>query len=123
MAPKLLTKKEVLAADDRATEIVEVPEWGGAVRVQALDAWQQSKYEQSLFDTRLDERGKVQVTSRREGENVRLAALGIVEEDGKPMFTEAELRTKSAAAVNRCAAAIRRLSGMDTASKEKAAGN
>lgn len=108
--PKLLTKDDVLKAEDRATEIVEMPEWGGAVEVQALDAWQQSEYEQSLFTTSFDGKsGSVDVKANRVGENVRLAALGL----SQPKMTEKELRTKSAATVNRIADAIRRLSGMD----------
>lgn len=108
--PKLLTKEDVLKAEDRATEIVEMPEWGGAVEVQALDAWQQSEYEQSLFTTSFDGKsGSVDVKANRVGENVRLAALGL----SQPKMSEKDLRTKSAASVNRIADAIRRLSGMD----------
>lgn len=35
-APKILTVDEILDVDDLVTEVVECPEWGGAVKIKAL---------------------------------------------------------------------------------------
>ena len=37
-ALKVLTRDDILEADDRLTEWVDVPEWGGRVRIRALTA-------------------------------------------------------------------------------------
>jgi hypothetical protein len=34
--PRILTADELLGVDDRPEQIVDVPEWGGAVKVRAL---------------------------------------------------------------------------------------
>lgn len=120
--PALLTKDQVLGADDRATAIVEVPEWGGSVKIRALSAWEQSQYEQSLMDVSIGRDGKPVTRMKMEGANVRLAALAIQNGDGKPMFSEAELRGKSAGAIARIAEAVRGLSGMNV-TVEEAEGN
>lgn len=121
---KLLSKEQVLSAEDRQTEVVEVPEWGGSVMVQSLDAWQQSRYEQTLMSATADAKGKVHMTATMEGASVRLAAMAIVDEAGEPMFTEEELKRKSARAIKRVVEVARRLSGMDTKDGvEEAEGN
>lgn len=37
---KILSAAELLAADDRPEKVVDVPEWGGAVKLRALSAGQ-----------------------------------------------------------------------------------
>jgi hypothetical protein len=118
----LLDREQILGVDDRVREIVEIPEWGGSVRVRALSAWDQSQYEQSLMDVRVDKTGKTTTSVRMEGHNIRLAAYGIVDNDDKSLFTESELRGKSAAAIKRVADKVRELSGMDV-TVEEAEGN
>jgi hypothetical protein len=34
--PKILTTEELLSAQDRPEKVLEVPEWGGAVKIRAL---------------------------------------------------------------------------------------
>ncbi len=45
----LLTKDDILGADDLATEDVEVPEWGGCVRVRALTGTERDAFEAAMF--------------------------------------------------------------------------
>src|SRR3989304_4330704 len=44
----LLTRDEILNANDLAREQVEVPEWGGAVLVRALTGRERDAYESSI---------------------------------------------------------------------------
>lgn len=41
-----LTRNQILAADDLATKTVEIPEWGGEVRIAAMSARRHAQFEQ-----------------------------------------------------------------------------
>ena len=55
---KTLTKDQIVAAVDIKTEVVEVPEWGGAVAVRELTGLERDAFEQSMV--RVDADGKRQ---------------------------------------------------------------
>jgi len=114
--PKLLTKDEILAADDRNTEVVDVPEWGGAVTVRALSGTERDRYEGSMVRYRRTEKGTVEIEAV-ETENVRarLVSMSVVGEDGARLFGDADvlaLGDKSAAALERVFTAAQRLSNL-----------
>ena len=44
----LLTKSAILAANDLKTQDVDVPEWGGAVRVRAFSGRERDAFEQAV---------------------------------------------------------------------------
>lgn len=119
---KKLTKDQVLGAEDRVQEWFEVPEWGGAVPLRALDAWQQSEYQQGLLEITSDNKGNIKTKPQMLGANVRLCALGIADEKG-PWFTVAELKEKGGPAINRIAERLRVISGLDAGALEEAEGN
>jgi len=90
----LLTRGQILAADDRPTVDVPVPEWGGTVRVVTLTGAERDEWEAQYADG-------IGATP-----NVRasLAALCIVDGEGKRMFGGAdvtELGKKSGSALDR----------------------
>ena len=120
---QILTKSDILAdREDIPFEVVEVPEWGGAVRVRGLTAAERDRYEASLV--KLSKRGDVQQTS--ENAKGRLAALGICDERGGRIFSDDDARSlgdKSAKALSRVCDVIARLSGMDRDALETAKGN
>ena len=47
---RILTADDILRAEDLPRELVEVPEWGGAVYVRGLTAWERSEFENEMFD-------------------------------------------------------------------------
>lgn len=49
-APKILSLAEIEAAEDRPIETVEVPEWGGAVKIQAMSLRQKQDIRVRSFD-------------------------------------------------------------------------
>lgn len=113
----LLSKDQILAAEDLVTEDVEVPEWGGTVRVRMMTGAERDSFEDSLTQTK----GK-NVKTNLANLRARLVARTVVDEAGKRMFTDAEagvLGQKSAAALDRVFEAARRLNGMTEADVEE----
>jgi len=107
---KLLTRDAILQAQDLPTQDVEVPEWGGTVRVRALTGAERDAFEQSI----VEQRGK---STRMNLQNVRakLVALTVVDENGNRIFSDADaklLGQKSAAALNRVFEVAQKLSGI-----------
>ncbi len=100
---KILSVDDILAAADLAEETVDVPEWGGAVKVKGLTRAQ-------VYELR--EKSKVAGKFDAARADMLTLLAGIVE----PKFTEDQgpiLMRKSAAATERISSAIGRLSGMD----------
>lgn len=102
-----LTKEQILTADDLPTREVEVPEWGGTVRVRTLTGAQRDEYDQAFRDKRkgnsLDLRGLRSL----------LVAMSVVDDAGNQMFTRADvdaLQGKNTAAIERVFAAAQELS-------------
>ena len=119
--PKLLTREAILQADDLPRELVEVPEWGGALYVRALTGAERDAFEQSIVETR----GK---NTRMNLRNIRarLVALTVVDEDGNRLFSDDDVEAlgrKSAAALNRVFEVAQRLSGLRPEDVEELAGN
>ena len=96
----LLTADEILSADDRRYEIVDVPEWGGQVRLRSLTGRERDSFEASLQDRK----GK-SVKENVENFRARQVALCAVDEEGKLLFTNKQqvvmLGNKSVAALQR----------------------
>lgn len=107
---KILSRVEILESEDLRTEVVPVPEWGGAVIVRALAGTERDSYESSIFTTK-----KGETTPELNLQNIRakLASKTIVDEEGKRLFSDADivaLGLKSAAALDRVFAVAQRLS-------------
>jgi hypothetical protein len=114
---KLLDRAAILGADDLKTEDVEVKEWGGAVRVRMLTGAERDAFGKSLI---VD--GKPDPTGYR----AKLLARCVIGEDGKPLFTEADigaLNGKANQALERVFAVADRLNAINTAAVETAENN
>lgn len=101
-----LTRDQILAADDLITEIVNVPEWGGSVTVRTITGTERDKLEASI----------VTKSGEQNMENLRakLIVLSVVDEEGKQLFTMADLVAlgdKSAATLSCVFRVAMRLSG------------
>ena len=114
--PRQLTRDEILGADDRTTEVVAVPEWGGAVTIRALSGTERDQYEASFVTYRRNDNGGMEVGAIQTANvRARLVALSIVGPDGTRLFAEKDilaLGDKSAAALERVFTAAQRLSGL-----------
>ncbi len=117
----LLTREEILQAEDLPTEDVAVPEWGGTVRVRTLAGYERDRFEESITE----QRGK---HARIIADNLRakLVALSVVGEDGRRLFDEGDVRAlgaKSAKALDRVFAVAQRLSGISDRDVDELVGN
>lgn len=117
MSKKMLSREEILGANDLPTEDVEVPEWGGTVRVRTLTGTERDDFETSIITMKKVKKGKRTVTESAPNlRNIRakLVARSIVKEDGSLMFPKPEdvfvLGEKSAAALDRVYEVSARLS-------------
>lgn len=107
----LLSREHILGADDRKTEDVQVPEWGGTVRVRALSGAERDAYEAGLVQLRADGTRRLTMQNAR----ARLVSLSVCDEQGGRVFSDAdvaELGDKSAAALERVFSVASRLSGL-----------
>lgn len=106
----MLTKDQILKANDLPIEVLDVPEWGGSVRVRTVTAQEKDAWEQSL------QTGKGRNIQLDLG-NVRakLVALTVVDDHGKRLFTDKDvlaLGQKGAKAMSRVYDAASKLNGI-----------
>lgn len=102
----LLTRDQILQADDIKTETVPVPEWGGEVIVRGLTGAERDAWEIAVTT----EEGK-RVTNLR----AQLVARSVVDENGKKLFTSLDaelLGKKSGKAIDRVYEVAAKLSGI-----------
>lgn len=114
----LLNRDAILTADDLQTEDVQVPEWGGTVRVRSLIG-----SERDAFEAHVAGDGK---KANLDNLRARLVALTIVDDKGERVFSDGDVKKlgmKNAAALNRVFDAAQRLSGLTEADVEEMAGN
>lgn len=116
-----LSREQILGTDDSNVETVEVPQWGGSVRVRALTGRERDRLEASM----IGKNGKADATKGLTNFRARLVAASVVDDNGAPMFTEADidlLADRSAAALDTIAQAAMRLSGLSSEDVNELAG-
>ena len=93
----LLSKDQILSADDLQTKDVYVKPWGGCVRIRTMTAHERDQFEQQILTNK---GGKKE---RMDDIRATLASLAVVDEDGKRLFTDKDVKAlskKSAAAMD-----------------------
>lgn len=117
-----LSAEQILGADDLPAEDVDVPEWGGIVRVRGLTGAERDKFEASFMSG-----DKMDSAAGLAMYRARLAAACIVDDEGKKMFrSDAEVKrlgAKSARALSRVVDVASRLSGLTESDAEELTGN
>lgn len=112
----LLSKQDIMAADDLKIEEVPVPEWGGSVLVRTLSGRERDEFESSTVDKK---DGKPNLDNFR----AKLVGLCMVDEHGKRLFeTRADitmLGNKSVAALQRVFNKAQELNGFSEADVEE----
>lgn len=102
-----LTRDQILAADDLTTEIVDMSEfWGGPVIVRTITGMERDQLEASIITDSGDK--------NMENLRAKLIVMSVVDEDGKSLFTMADLVAlggKSAKALSRIFVVAMKLSG------------
>jgi hypothetical protein len=108
---RYLTATEILTATDIVTVEVDVPEWGGIVRLRSL-----SSDEATAFVEAHKTKAQTLVGNK-------LVARCAVDENDKPLFTEAQvdmLKTKSVKAILRLQTVALEINGMGKDAEAKA---
>jgi len=83
---KLLTKKEILEAKDVLTEDIQVPQWGGIIRIKTMSGAEGDQFEASVM---IKNGTKFEVNPRRL--RVKLVAMCVIGEDGKRLFSDDDI--------------------------------
>ena len=118
MKTPILSRDQILAAQDLASEEISVPEWGGAVRVRMMTGAERD----ALGATLLGADKKVDMSQYR----IRLLAACLVDEAGQPLFGPDEvglLGAKSGVALDRVYRVAERLNDVGAGAVEAAQGN
>jgi hypothetical protein len=113
----LLTKEQILGADDLPFEDVPVPEWGGTVRVISMMDVEREQFELKFAG----KKGEGMAGVKR-----WLCAMTIADEARKPIFAVSDvdaLGRKSGAALNRVFDVAARLNGLTKQDQEELAKN
>jgi len=103
----MLSKEEILGANDLIREVVNVPEWGGDVYVYTMTGEERDSFEVSIVDGK----GKTTFLNIR----AKLCARTIRDEEGNRIFTDKEidlLGKKSGIALDRIFDVAKRLNGI-----------
>lgn len=123
IAVAYLSAQQILDADDLPCEDVEIPEWGGTVRVRGMSGTDRDRFEAAMLSKDMR---SVSKESALERYRARLAAACIVDENGQRMFrSDAEIKQlgeKSAQALQRVCDVASRLSGLTDADQEELLG-
>jgi len=106
----LLNKEQIKQASDIQTQDIEVPEWGGVVRLKSLTGAERDRFEAGVV------RGQGRNTTvNMKNLRAKLVAQSAIAEDGSPLFSEDDVKwlgEKSAKALNRLFNAAQSLSGL-----------
>lgn len=112
---KFLSREDILSAAIKTVE-VDVPEWGGKVKVRELSAHEVT----TLGIGMVTEDGKVD-RSQVPDMMTQAVVLGAIDEDGERLFTEQDvelLKGKSFDPIQRIARAVLDMSGMSKSKQD-----
>jgi hypothetical protein len=113
-----LNRQQILAARDISTRVIEVPEWGGEVRIRGLNGAERVKIAQRSMDA------NGQVSSENALDlMILIPALCLIDDDDRPMFTEddvAALSEKNGDVLQRIMSAVLELSDIQLDELKKA---
>jgi len=117
----MLTRDQILSAQDKPIETVDVPEWGGQVCVRTMGAKERDQWQDSMMEGKGKNR-KMNLANI----TASLCVLCMSDENGALLFSRADvaaLGEKSAAAMQRVFNAAARLNGITEEDIEELAKN
>lgn len=116
----VLSRDQILKADDLDIRVVEIPEWGGSVKVRALTGTERDRLEASV--ARTNARGEM-MGLNLVNLRARLCAMTMIDEEGNLLFTSnadiLALGGKAGTVLNRIFEVAQELSGITAEDVEK----
>lgn len=106
----MLSRDDILGADDLAREMVAVPEWGGELYVRCLTGSERDRFEAEMLADPEEDHRKRFLNLR-----ARLVVLAVCDEHNLPLFMLNDVEAlgrKSAKVLDRLFSVAQRLSGM-----------
>ncbi len=79
----MLTKEEILNANDRQTSELDVPEWGGRVRISTMSGFARDRFEASI----VKKQGGINTDNIR----AKLVAACLIDDSGNLLFSESDI--------------------------------
>lgn len=122
-----LTASDILAADDRVTEKLFVPEWGGNVYLRTISGTERDEFEKTLLLERINpQTGETENVQDLSNIRAKLLVCVMCDKDGNAIFTTqhiAQLGAKSAAALTRVYNRASKLNKVSESDVQELAGN
>lgn len=118
----MLTREQILEADDLKNQSVDVPEWGGTVLVRSMTGADRDAFEASMMTVDAEGNRKADMGNMR----AKLVALTAVNEAGALLFVPADverLALKSAGALERVFVVAQQLNGLGPQAEAQALKN
>lgn len=119
----MLSRDDILKAEDRKFEVLPVPEWGGDVRLRTLTGRERDEFESSTVQTNKKGQQSANLVNIR----ARLVSLCIVDENDERIFPSKTdihlLGDKSAAALERVFSKCNEMNGLTNEDVEELAEN
>ena len=118
---KILSKTDILGSHDMRIQTVDVPEWGGSVRLRTLTGTERDAFEATLVRV-VDGKRVPEMDNLR----AKLLAATIVDEQDRQVFSASDvaaLGRKSALALDRVFSVAQALNGMGVEGMEDALKN
>jgi hypothetical protein len=109
---KYLSKEQIVSATDVKTIDLDIPEWGGTVRVRNLSALEREQFIRDIQSKNLD-------LSKTK---IAWVARCLIQEDGNPIFSSTEIEllgNKSAKALDRVVDAIESINALTVESMKE----
>ena len=118
----LLDKQTILNVQDLQTEDVDIPEWGGKVRVRGMTGRERDIWEQQNLKNAGTKKQRIDMDNIR----ARMCVMCIVDDNGQRIFDDSdaeELGQKNAGPIVKIADVAQRLSEITYADVEQLAKN
>jgi hypothetical protein len=118
----ILNRDAILGAEDKNYEDVDVPEWGGTVRIAGMTGADRNSYQASMVV--LSPNGTVQRLNMQD-QLAKLISRCLIDESGERLFSDKDIKAlsaKSGAVLDRLGDVAMRLSGLRKEDVEAAAG-
>lgn len=106
----MLSKQKILIADDLSTEIMDIPEWGGQIKIKEMTGSERDMLEQSTYTQKGDD-----FQMNLKDIRARLCAICIIDENNERLFEDSdiqELSKKSSKVLDRIFEVCQRINGL-----------